>query len=96
MSLNQSNLILAYLNRKTDMPGDTERESLAVQEILAHCYDALFHWSGMHGVIIRTNISDEVAQPRLNAFNVLCNWYKAFDRPVFSTGYPQLGAYVRR
>ena len=143
VSLNQSNLILAHLARKTDMLGDTERESLAIQEIMAHCYDALFHWSGMLGVIIRTNISDEVAQARLNAFmgdgiwgvvtngyrnhlktfvtylesnpkrsgflvgdrlsvadlhafNVLCNWYKAFNREVFSTEYPQLDAYVQR
>lgn len=143
VALNQSNLILTHLARKANMLGGTERESLAIQEIMVHCYDALFHWNGMLGVTIRTNIPDEVAQARLHAFmgegvwgivtdgyrnhldafvrylndnatgsgflvgerlsvadlhafNVLCNWYKAFDRQVFSTEYPQLDAYIER
>ena len=141
--LNESNLILASLGRRTEMMGDNEAESLAIQHIMAHCYDALFHWNGLLQIIIRINISDDVAQARLNAFmgdgawglvtdgyrnqldtinrclvanasgsgflvgsrlsvadlhayNVLCNWYKAFDRDVFSREYPELDAYIQR
>jgi glutathione S-transferase len=32
----------------------------------------------------------------LHAFNVLCNWYKAFDRVRFTECYPRLDAYIRR
>jgi len=32
----------------------------------------------------------------LHAFNVLANWYKAFDRTVFSTEYPALDDYIER
>lgn len=35
---------------------------------MAHCYDALFHWNGLLDVTIRTSISDDVAQARVNAF----------------------------
>lgn len=31
----------------------------------------------------------------LSAFNVLCNWFKAFDRELFSTEFPQLDAYIQ-
>jgi glutathione S-transferase len=32
----------------------------------------------------------------LHAFNVLCNWYKAFDRERFTAEYPRLDEYIRR
>ena len=143
VALNQSNLILTRLARQTNMFGDNEAEELTIQEIMAHCYDALFHWNGMLQIAIRINIKPEVAEARLNAFmgdgvwgivtngyrnhlntfvkfleanrsnsgflvgdrlsaadlhafNVLCNWYKAFDREVFSREYPQLDSFIQR
>jgi glutathione S-transferase len=141
--LNQSNLILSTLAHRTRMMGDSDKEALEIEAILAHCYDALFHWSGMLTVNIRLNIKDDIAQARLNAFmgngawgvvtngyrnhlqafvkyleanparsgflvgnrlsaadlsafNVLCNWYKAFDRQVFSEEFPSLDQYIQR
>ena len=32
----------------------------------------------------------------LHAFNALANWYKSFDREVFSAEYPSLDAYIER
>jgi len=141
--LNQSNLILKTLAQRNAMMGKNENEALQIESVLAHCYDALFHWNGMQSVNIRLNIPDDVAQARLNsfmgdgvwglvtdgyrnhlkafvdilnsnvtqsgfmvgeqlsaadlsAFNVLCNWYKSFDRQVFSEEYPVLDKYVQR
>ena len=143
MDLCHNNLILTRLARQTNMFGDNEAEELTIQEIMAHCYDALFHWNGMLQIAIRINIKPEVAEARLNAFmgdgvwgivtngyrnhlntfvkfleanrsnsgflvgdrlsaadlhafNVLCNWYKAFDREVFSREYPQLDSFIQR
>lgn len=143
ISLNQSNVILKMLAQKTAMMGRSEKEAIAIEVVLAHCYDSLFHWNGMLGVNIRLNISDEVAQERLNsfmgdgvwgvvtngyrnhlqafvkflkanpsqngfmvgdrlsvadlsAFNVLCNWYKAFDRQVFVQEFSVLEEYIQR
>lgn len=141
--LNQSNLILKTLAHRHDLMGKDDKEALQIEGVLAHCYDALFHWSGMLPINTRLNISDDVAQARLNsfmgdgvwglvtngyrnhldafvnileanssksgfmigeqlsaadlsAFNVLCNWYKSFDRQVFSQEYPLLDKYIRR
>ncbi len=141
--LNQSNVILTTLARRTGLMGDSEKEALEIEALLAHCYDALFHWNGMLSVNIRLNIPDDVAQARLNAFmgdgvwgivtngyrnhlqafvkyleanplqsgflvgnrlsaadlsafNVLCNWNKAFDRQVFSQEFPVLNEYIQR
>jgi glutathione S-transferase len=143
IALNQSNLILTMLARRTGMMGDSDKEALAIESVLAHCYDALFHWNGMLTVNIRLNLPDDVAQARLNSFmgdgvwglvangfrnhlrgfvklleanpsrsgfmvgdrmsaadlstfNVLCNWYKAFDREVFSEEFPSLDQYIHR
>lgn len=141
--LNHSNVILTYLGEKHDLIGDSRQEKLAAMEIMAHAYDALFHWSGLLQVNARVNTPDDVVAARLDAFlgngvwgvlsdgyhhnldafqryldangpsgnfivgsrlsvadlhafNVLCNWYKAFDRKRFATEYPRLDAYVER
>ena len=141
--LNQSNLILKTLASRANMMGHSDSEALEIESVMAHCYDALFHWNGMLPVNIRVNIADDVAQARLNsfmgdgvwgvvtngfrnhlhtfvkflddnpaqsgfmvgerpsaadlsAFNVLCNWYKAFDREVFSNEFPALDGYIQR
>jgi glutathione S-transferase len=141
--LNQSNVILTYLGEKHDLIGDDSQEKLAAMEVMAHAYDALFHWSGLFQVNTRVNTPDDVVAARLNAFfgngwwgvlsngyhenldaferyldansqsgdfivgsrlsvadlhtfNVLCNWYKAFDRERFAAEYPRLDAYVGR
>ncbi len=141
--LTQSNVISAYLAEKHGVLGDTQAEKLASQEVMAHAYDALFHWSGLFQVNIRMNTPDDVVAARLaaffgdgswglvtdgyrrnldafqryldtnpsgsgfmvgsrltvadlHAFNVLYNWYKAFDRARFIDDYPRLNDYVRR
>lgn len=143
LRLNESTLVLKTLARRAGLLGRDEDEALAVESVLAHCYDALFHWNGLFPVNMRLNIPDDVAEARLNsfmgdgvwglvadgyrnhlrvfrnvlrantadsgflvgaqltaadlsAFNVLCNWYKAFDRQVFSEEYPDLDAYIQR
>jgi len=142
--LTQSTVILTYLGEKYDLVGDTRAERLAVMDVIAHAYDALFHWAGMLQVNLTIDIPDDIVQPRLqaflgngswgivtdgyrrhldaferyldanpnrdspyivgtrlsvadlHAFNVLCNWYKAFDRARFVANYPRLDAYIRR
>ena len=32
------------------MMGDSETEELMIREVLCHCYDALFHFSGLFAV----------------------------------------------
>ena len=32
----------------------------------------------------------------LHAYNILTNWYKSFDRTVFTSEFPDLDAYVQR
>lgn len=143
ISLNQSNLILKTVAQRNGMMGESEAEALAIEALLAHCYDAQFHWNGMLGVNIRLNIPDDVANARLESFmgngvwgvvtngyrnhlqafdhylaanasnsgfmvgnrlsaadlasfNVLCNWYKAFDREVFCAEFPRLEEYIQR
>ena len=141
--LDQSMLIVSRLAGRVEMMGGNEAEGIAVKAVLAHCYDALFHFNGLLPVNIRLNIADDVAQARLDSFmggapwglatngyrnqlsafvnylesnqrdsgfmvgdtmtaadlwsfNVLCNWFKAFDREVFSTEFPQLDSYIQR
>ena len=141
--LDQSMQIVATLAARAGMMGSNESEQVAVQAVLAHCYDALFHFNGMLPVNIKLNIAEDVAQARLDSFmgsgtpwglatngyrnqlsafvnyleanqrdsgfmvgdamtaadlwsfNVLCNWFKAFDREVFSTEFPALDAYIQ-
>ena len=141
--LTQSNVIMAYLAEKHDLLGDDIAEKLACMDVMAHAYDALFHWSGLFQVNVRMNTPDEVVASRLeafmghgswgllsdgynrnldaferylnsnpdqdsgfmvgsrlsvadlHAFNVLCNWYKAFDRNAFVANHPRLDDYVR-
>lgn len=142
--LNQSNMIMTHLAEQHDLFGDSAAEELAIREIMAHAYDALFHWSGLLQIIVTMNIPADVVEARLqaflgngawglvtdryrsnldpferylsanpnrdsgfivgsrlsiadlHAFNVLCNWYKAFDRDLFVERYPGLDAYVQR
>lgn len=142
--LDQSNAILAYLGEKHDLLGDDETERWAAMGVMAHAYDALFHWSGLFSVNAIVNTPEDVVAARrdaflgegerfgvlndgyhdnldafvdyleanpaqsgfivgsrlsmadLHAFNVLCNWYKAFDRDRFTTEYPKLEDYVAR
>jgi len=141
--LNQSNVILSYLGEKHDLMGDSRQEKLAAMEVMAHAYDALFHWSGLLQINARVNTPEDVVAARLaaflgdgdwgvvsdgyhenlnafqryldansangdfivgsrlsvadlHAFNVLCNWYKSFDRERFSAEYPRLDAYICR
>lgn len=142
--LNQSTVIMPYLADKHGLFGDGDMERLAIMEVMAHAYDALFHWTGLLQVISKLNIPDETVETRLQAFlgngtwglvgngyhrnlqafeqyldanseensgfmvgsrlsiadlhayNVLCNWYKAFDRSLFTQTYRRLDDYVRR
>jgi len=41
-------------------------------------------------------VGDRLTIADLHAFNVLCNWYKAFDREAFVSGFPDLDDYIRR
>lgn len=41
-------------------------------------------------------IGDELTIADLHAFNLLCNWYKAFARERFTEEYPALEAYIQR
>ena len=41
-------------------------------------------------------VGDSLTMADLHAFNMLCNWYKAFDREKFVTEYPALEAYIQR
>ena len=142
--LTQSNVIMTYLGEKHGLLGDTQSERLAAMDVMAHAYDALFHWSGLFQVIGRMDTPEDVVRSRLqaftgngswgflsdgyhrnldaferyldansdqasgfvvgsrltvadlHAFNVLCNWYKAFDRTLFVRDYPRLDEYIRR
>jgi len=142
--LTQSNVIATYLAEKHDLFGDSSSDRLRAMDVMAHAYDALFHWTGLFQVMIRANTPDDVVENRLraflgggewaflgngyhhnlsafeqyldanpertsgfivgsrlsmadlHAFNVLCNWYKAFDRDRFVEQYPRLDEYIRR
>ncbi|MCJ8314900.1 MAG: glutathione S-transferase [Saccharospirillaceae bacterium] len=143
VNLNQSNLILIYLAQQTRMMGDNKTEALAIESVLLHCYDAVFHSNGLLSVNITINIPAQVVQARLDAFmgqgdwglvtngyhnhlnafvklleanelksgfmvgsrlsvadlsafNILCNWYKAFDKEVFLKEFPILDTYIQR
>ena len=90
VNLNQSNLIMMYLGEKHNLIGDDLKEKLAAMEVMAHAYDALFHFSGLMQTNIRIGIPDEVFNARLDAFmgngswGVLTNGYRnnldAFER----------------
>ena len=41
-------------------------------------------------------IGDRLSVADLSAFNILCNWYKSFDRKVFSSEFQLLDAYIQR
>lgn len=41
-------------------------------------------------------VGDELSIADLHAFNVLCNWYKAFAPETFSNEYPKLDAFIQR
>jgi glutathione S-transferase len=41
-------------------------------------------------------VGNRLSAADLSAFNVLCNWYKAFDRQVFSEEFPSLDQYIQR
>lgn len=141
--IGENSLILSRLGQQTGAMGGNAADALAIEQVLAQCNDALFHWSGLFSVNIHYNLPPEVSQARLDAFmgrgawgvvadgfrnnlrafrrfleanvsrsgfivgsqlsvadlaafNVLCNWYKAFDREVFSTEFPDLDAYIHR
>lgn len=66
--LNQSNLIMSWLAEKYAMAGDGTKEKFAVAEVMAHAYDALFHWNGLLQVIIKMGITDDVVNARHEAF----------------------------
>jgi|GEM_PF-1549627 len=144
VALSQSNVIMAYLAEQHDLFGGSSSERLRIMEVMAHAYDALFHWSGLLQIIAKMNLPDDLVESRLqaflgngnwglvndgyrrnldpferymaansdadhgfivgsrlsiadlHAFNVLCNWYKAFDQSLFVEKYPRLEAYVQR
>jgi glutathione S-transferase len=143
VKLNQSNLIMSHLADRHGMAGATQADRYGVLEVMAHAYDALFHWNGLLQIVVRPGIPDEVVKLRLDAFmgegswgiltggyrnqldgfvryldanparsgyfvgesltvadlhafNVLCNWYKAFSPKSFESEYPQLDAFIRR
>ncbi|MCB1694267.1 MAG: glutathione S-transferase family protein [Pseudomonadales bacterium] len=41
-------------------------------------------------------VGNRLSMADLHAFNVLCNWYKAFAPETFSGSYPQLDAFIHR
>lgn len=41
-------------------------------------------------------VGDSLTMADLHAFNILCNWFKAFDRERFVAEYPALEAYIQR
>ena len=143
IELNQSNSILTYLAEQHGFMGQSTTERFAILEVMAHAYDALFHWNGLLQTVIRPGIEDEVVKARmdafmgnrvwgivtngyrnhldgfrnylqsnpadsgffvgdsltvadLHAFNLLCNWYKAFDPALFEAEYPDLDACIRQ
>jgi len=143
VNLSHSNLIMIHLGEKHDLIGDNHKEKLAAMEVMAHAYDALFHFSGLFQTNIKMGIPPEVFTTRLeafmgngawgvlsngyrnnldaferyldantadsgfmvgtrlsiadlHAFNVLCNWFKAFDRLKFVELYPRLDEYIHR
>ncbi len=143
VNLNQSNLIMMHLGEKHGLIGDNHKEKLAAMEVMAHAYDALFHFSGLFQTNIKIGIPDDVFTARLeaymgngawgvlsngyrnnldaferyldantadsgfmvgtrmsvadlHAFNVLCNWFKAFDPMKFVQQYPRLDEYIHR
>ena len=67
VNLNQSNIILMHLAEQHGLLGDSYTEKLAILEVNAHAYDALFHFSGMLQINIKMGISDDVADARLKA-----------------------------
>jgi len=136
-------VILMHLAEQHGWIGDSPLERLAAMEVMAHAYDALFHWNGLLTVNARLNVPPDVVRDRLaafrgegewgisgdgyrnhlngfqayldaneaqsgfmvgsrlsvadlHAFNVLCNWYKSFDRECFVEEYPELDAYIER
>lgn len=140
--LNQSTVLFPYMAEKLGVFGDSQADRFAIQEVMTHCYDALFHWGGMLQVVAKMNVPEDVFQARLDAFmgrgawglldnyyhknlqgfenyltgnpadsgymagsrlsfadlqafNVLCNWYKAFDREAFGA-HPLLEDYIQR
>ncbi|MFT7221955.1 MAG: glutathione S-transferase [Candidatus Azotimanducaceae bacterium] len=143
VNLNQSNVIMMYLGEQHDLIGDNPVEKLMAMEVMAHAYDALFHFSGLFQTNIKIGVTEEVFTARLNAymgkgawgvlsngyqnnldafqryldantsdggfivgnrlsvadlhaFNVLCNWFKAFDPTRFVETYPRLNDYIHR
>jgi glutathione S-transferase len=143
VNLNQSNIIMMYLGEQHDLIGDNPAEKLMAMEVMAHAYDALFHFSGLFQTNIKIGVTEEVFTARLDAymgkgtwgvlsngyrnnldafqryldantadsgfivgtrlsvadlhaFNVLCNWFKAFDPERFVETYPRLDEYIHR
>jgi len=141
--VSQSIPIMTYLAEQHGMAGNNQAQRFAIQEVMSHAYDALFHWNGLLQVIIKMNIPDDVVEARkqafmgrgrwgivsngwnnhlngfvrylegnaddsgyfvgseltiadLHAFNIMCNWYKAFDRERFVAEYPLLEAFIQR
>jgi glutathione S-transferase len=139
--LTQSLVMLNYLAEKYDLLGSSPTEKFATMDVMAHAYDALFHWGGLFNINVRMNIPQEIVEARhrafmgegiygmisdgyqrnlsaflnylqanptdsgymvgknltvadLHAFNILCNWYKAFDRDRFSSSFPRLDTYL--
>lgn len=41
-------------------------------------------------------VGERLSVADLHAFNVLANWYKSFEREIFSTEYPALDDYIER
>ncbi len=142
ISISQSIPIMLYLAEQHGLAGADMHQRYQVMEVMGHAYDALFHFSGLLQIIIRTGMDDEVVEARknaymgrgqwgvvsggfdnnligfqnylrrnpagsgffvgsdlsiadLHAFNVLCNWYKAFDRERFSA-YTELDQFIQR
>ncbi len=68
LRLTQSNVIAQHLAERHDLLGDSPRERLAAQEVMAHAYDALFHWNGLFPVNATVGVPGDVAHDRLEAF----------------------------
>ena len=74
LRLTQSTVISLHLAERHDLVGDSPAERLAAQEVVAHAYDALFHWNGLFPVNATVGVPEDVARARVDAFLGQGSW----------------------
>lgn len=68
VAISQSTVLMHYLAEQHDMLGDNKKEKLAISDVIAHSYDALFHWNGMLPVNVAIGIDPDTVEKRLKSF----------------------------